>query len=355
MRLLGAELRKLRRPLVVWTAVGVVAIVALHAWGIQRNARSVLSGAGFGGGPLPTCQQMNLPEGGAQCLQIQEQNRRVFCAQQNLDLGPQCDQAVARAEAEARQAFQGFLQTEAAQARTAGAMQNPLGVGFLAAGMMASLVGAVAMLLLAGGHVGNEWSGRTIKQIFVQEGRRWRVLLAKFLSLWVVGVLLVIVLWAALAALAPVFAASYHLGVPRVSTGIALGISLRVASRSLLVLAAFAALGTLSAAVTRNTLGAFFLGFAFVIASQFLAGYRAIGRWTLAQHVAGWMGFHPSDIVLNHFWRDDFSQVERGSGFFLRVTPHFPSHVVGLIGLLVTIGVCLGLAWLRIERSDVKV
>jgi ABC-type transport system involved in multi-copper enzyme maturation permease subunit len=355
VRLLGAELRKLRRPLVVWTAFAVVAIVALHAWGIQRNARSMLSGANFGGGPIPTCQQMGLADGSAQCQQVQDQNRRVFCASQNLDLGPQCDQAIAQADAEGRRAFQDFLRQEAAQAREVRALQSPLGVGFLAGGMMASLVGAVAMLLLAGGHIGNEWSGRTIKQVFVQEGQRWRVVLAKFLSLWIIGVFLLIVLWAALAALAPVFAAAYHLSVPPVPATKTLWLSLHVVWRALLVLAAFAALGTLTAAVTRNTLGAFFLGFAFVIASQLLAGYKVIGRWTLAQHVAGWMGFHPSDLVLNHLWRDDFSQVERGSGFFLRVNPWYPSHVVGLIGLLATIALCLAVAWLRIERSDVKV
>ena len=48
MRLLGAELRKLRRPLAAWTAVAVVAIVSLHAWGIQKSARSTLSGGNFG-------------------------------------------------------------------------------------------------------------------------------------------------------------------------------------------------------------------------------------------------------------------------------------------------------------------
>lgn len=355
MRLLRAELQKLRRPLVVWTALAVIAIVALHAWGIQRNARSMLSGANFGGGPILTCQQLGVAEGSVQCQQSQEQNRRVFCASQNLDPGPQCDQVVARAETEARQAFQDFLRQEAAQARAASAMQNPLGQGYLAAGMMASLVGVVAILLLAGGHVGNEWSGRTIKQVFVQEGRRWRVLLAKFVSLWVMAVLLLVVVWAALAALAPVFATSYPLGVSGVSSSSALSLSLHVVWRSLFVLAAFAALGTLSAVITRNTLGAFFLGFAFVIATQFLAGFRLIGRWTLTQHVTGWMGFHSSDIVVNHFWRDDFSSTERGSGFFLHVVPHYPSHLVGLVGLLGTIGVCLGLAWLRIERSDVKV
>ncbi len=356
MRLLRAELRKLRRPLVVWTAVALVAIVGLHAWGIQRNARSALSGA-FAGGPLPTCPELGLADGSVRCQQIQEQNQRLFCASQNLDVGPQCDTAIAQAEAQARQAFQVFLRQEAARARVARAMQTPSGVGYLAAGMMASLIGAVALLLLAGGHIGNEWSGRTIKQVFVQEGRRWRVVLAKFVSLWLVGVLLLIVVWAGLAALAPVLAPLYRLRAPSVSAGAALRISLPVVWRALLVLAAFAALGTLCAAVTRNTLGAFFLGFAFVIASQFLAGYKVIGRWTLTQHVAGWMGFHPSDIVLNHFWRDDFSQIGSGGhgGAVFIAGPHFPTHVLGLIGLLATIALCLGLASLRIERSDVKV
>src|SRR5204862_7274841 len=123
---------------------------------------------------------------------------------------------------------------------------------------------------LAAGHVGNEWGGKTIKQVFVQEGRRWRVLLARLVSLWLLGVVLLVVLWAALAMLAPVFASAYHLGVPGVSWSAALGLSLHVGWRSLLVLAAFAALGVLSAVVTRNTLGAFFLAFAFVISSQFL-------------------------------------------------------------------------------------
>jgi len=343
VRLLRAELRKLRRPLVAWTALAIVAIVGLHAWGLQRSAKSTLSGTQFGAGPIPTCQQMNLPEGSAQCRQIQDQNRRVFCAEQNVHLGPQCDQAIAQAQAQAQQGFQEFVRQEAGPARSAKAMQNPLGGGILAAGMMASMVGAVALLLLAAGHVGNEWSGKTIKQVLAQEGRRWRVLLAKLFSLWLLGIALLLVLWGALAILAPIFASAYHLPVPSVSGGSALSLSLRVAWRALLVLAAFATLGTLCAVVTRNTLGSFFLAFAFVIASQILAPYKWIGRFTLASHVAGWMGFHSSDLALNHLWRDDFYPLK------------FPTHTAGLIGLAVTIVVFVALALLRLERSDVKV
>ena len=44
---------------------------------------------------------------------------------------------------------------------------------------MASLPGALALALLAGAHIGGEWSGRTMKNLLAQQGRRWRVLAAK--------------------------------------------------------------------------------------------------------------------------------------------------------------------------------
>jgi ABC-type transport system involved in multi-copper enzyme maturation permease subunit len=286
---------------------------------------------------------MGLPQGSAQCQQEIDRARRVFCADQNLEVGAACDQAIAQQEADARKGQQEFLRQEAAQTRTAKAMQNPLGGGILAAGMMASMVGAVALLLLAAGHVGNEWSAKTIKQVLTQEGRRWRVLATKLVSLWLLGIGLLVVLWAALAALAPIFASSYHLPGSSVSSGSALTLSLRVAWRALLVLAAFVVLGTLCAVVTRNTLGSFFLAFAFVIASQILAAYKLVGRFTLAYHVAGWMGFHSSDVAPNHLWRDDFYPLK------------FPTHTAGLIGLAVTIALFVILALFRLERSDVKV
>lgn len=67
------------------------------------------------------------------------------------------------------------------------AQLNPLAAGAEAAGLMASLPGALALALLAGAHIGGEWSGRTMKNLLTQEGRRWRVLAAKLVSLWLAG------------------------------------------------------------------------------------------------------------------------------------------------------------------------
>src|ERR1700730_9253835 len=56
---------------------------------------------------------------------------------------------------------------------------DPVAAGAEAAGLMASLPGALVIALLAGGHVGGEWSGRTLKNVLTQCGHRWRVLAAK--------------------------------------------------------------------------------------------------------------------------------------------------------------------------------
>jgi ABC-type transport system involved in multi-copper enzyme maturation permease subunit len=172
-------------------------------------------------------------------------------------------------------------------------------------------------------------------------GRRWRVLMAKFLSLFGAGVGILLVIWLFLALLAPVFDAAYplHAAVP---AGRAVAGSLETSARALLVIAAFAALGTLSALITRNTLGGFFLGFAFVVASLILAGFKAVATVTLTYWVAGWMRFRSDSSILTHIWRDDFYPVK------------FPPRSVGVIGLSIFAAACAALSWLRFHRSDVK-
>jgi ABC-type transport system involved in multi-copper enzyme maturation permease subunit len=313
MRLLAAELRKLRRPLAVWTVLAVVVLMGLFAWGSTKYASDQLQRTRFiGQGIGPSCNDLGLQP------------------------GPACDKRLEL-----------FLKNTIAQnladIRASAQVLSPPGAGRLAAGMMASLVGAVVLLLLAGGHVGQEWSGRTLKQILVQEGRRWRILAAKLVSLWIAGIVLILVAWLALAAILPILSAVYPLHVS-IHVGAALAGSLHEVARASLVVAVFAALGLLTAAITRNTLGAFFLAFAFVVGSMILAGFPRVARFTLAYWVAGWMRFGPQVAsVQTHIWRDDFYPLR------------FPHTSVGLIGLVVFGVLCAVLAWVRFERSDVKV
>ncbi len=315
MRLLAAELRKLRRPLAVWTVLAVVVLIGLFAWGSSKQASNQLRFKRIITSKVPTCGELGLQPGAA-C------DKRLELIRKNGE----------RAAAE-----------QLADVRASAQVLSPLGAGRLAAGMMASLMGAVVLLLLAGGHVGQEWSGRTLKQILVQEGRRWRILAAKFASLWIAGMALIAIAWLALAAILPVLNAAYPLHMP-IHAGSALAGSLGDVARASLVVAAFAALGLLAAAITRNTLGAFFLAFAFVIATMILAGFPRVARFTLAYWVAGWMRFGQGlASVQTHIWRDDFYPLP------------FPHTSVGLIGLVAFGALCAVLAWLRFERSDVKV
>jgi hypothetical protein len=92
-----------------------------------------------------------------------------------------------------------FAESDLAQslhdASIVGATQHPLGAVGLAAGFTASMLGGFVLLLIAGLSVGGEWSGRTIKEVLVRDGRRWRLTVAKVVSLWLVGLWLMLCSW----------------------------------------------------------------------------------------------------------------------------------------------------------------
>jgi ABC-type transport system involved in multi-copper enzyme maturation permease subunit len=327
MRLLQAELLKFRRPLLPWVVVAIVGFMALTAWGQVHDAATQYQfsqqqpdqGVMIG---QPTCTDLGLPEG-QQC-----EAAKQAAKQQQL--------------AEMRQSMQESLAQSALQGRR---MQHPLAIGALVAGMLASVPGALVLLLLAAGHVGNEWSGHTIKQVLTQEGRRWRVLTAKLASLWLVAAGLLLLTWTALALLSFVFR-TYKVGGSAMSTQAAWRLAGPLVGRSLLVLAAFVVIGVLASLVTRNTLGGVFLGFAFVIGSLVLGNLAFMTRGTLSYWVAGWMGFRvdvEGSPPVPYLW----------TGSFPQKVPH-PSHQAGLYDLAGLLVVGVTLALVRMVRSDVK-
>src|SRR6266487_3701083 len=115
MRLLGAELIKLGRPLTWGVAAAAAVFCVLLAVGGAHNA--ALEG-GTPVGHLPSCAELGIPA------------------------GPQCTRARARERARVAQV--------SAQPAQVAAQLNPLAAGAEAAGLMASLPGALALALLAG-------------------------------------------------------------------------------------------------------------------------------------------------------------------------------------------------------------
>jgi ABC-type transport system involved in multi-copper enzyme maturation permease subunit len=227
------------------------------------------------------------------------------------------------------------------------AQLDPVAAGAEAAGLMASLPGALALALLAGGHIGGEWSGRTMKNLLTQHGRRWQVLAAKLVSLWLAGIGLIAACWATLAVAGPVISRLNHLPDPHESLHHALTLAGSQVARSWLVLATFAVIGLLAAVATRNTIGTMATTAAAFVAMLVAASLPGIGSWTPATWVQGWMGF-PAGLASvtalpTNFWSR-----------FINAGGAPPGHLLGLTGLGALLLACAaGAAW-AFQRADVS-
>jgi len=315
MRLLRAELRKLNRPLLWSVALASAAFCVLLAIGGANNAERATKGGS---------------------------DRPATCAEMGLPIGTACSRAQALERAKVAQG-----PSEAASSASHVAAQlGPVAAGAEAAGLMASLPGALMIALLAGGHVGGEWSGRTLKNLITQHGRRSEVLAAKFLSLWLAGVGLIAVCWGALAISGPIIAAADGLPTPHESFADAAKWAGSQSARALLVLAAFAAIAVLAAVLTRNTIGTMATTVAAFVAMLVVTTLPGIGRWTPATWVQGWMGFpvglRSVTAFPNNFWSR-----------FINAGGSPPSHLLGLVGLTGLLIVTAAVSTRTFARSDI--
>ena len=308
MRLLHAELIKLARPLTWGVAAAAALFCVLLAVGGAHNA--ALEG-GAPAGHIPSCAELGIPA------------------------GPRCARAEALERARVNQA-------SAPPAQVA-AQLNPLAAGAEAAGLMASLPGALA--LLAGAHLGGEWSGRTMKNLLAQQGRRWRVLAAKLVSLWLAGIGLIAVCWVALAAAGPVLVRVDHLPATHEPAAHALSLAGSQAARGLLVLAAFAGIGLLAAVATRGTIGTTAATAGAVIAMLIATSLPALGRWTPATWVQAWMGFPAGQASVTSLPTNFWSRFISAGGA--------PGHVAGLVGVAGLLAVCLAAAAALFRGQDI--
>jgi hypothetical protein len=310
MRLLHAELIKLGRPLTWGVAAAAALFCVLLAVGGAHNA--ALEG-GAPAGHIPSCAELGIPA------------------------GPRCARAEALERARVNQA--------SAEPAQVAAQLNPLAAGAEAAGLMASLPGALALALLAGAHIGGEWSGRTMKNLLAQQGRRWRVLAAKLVSLWLAGIGLIAVCWVALAAAGPVLVRVDHLPAPHESAVHALSLAGSQAARGLLVLAAFAGIGLLAAVATRGTIGTTAATAGAVIAMLIAPSLPALGRWTPATWVQAWMGFPAGQASVTSLPTNFWSRFISAGGA--------PGHVAGLVGVAGLLAVCLAAAAVLLRGQDI--
>jgi ABC-type transport system involved in multi-copper enzyme maturation permease subunit len=288
--LLAAEFRKLVRPLVWGTALAIVAFCLLITWGAASNARAALASP-------------RIPDVCAQAATVQ------------------CRQVIAHAHAAARAAAAATWQ-----------LAQPGEIGHVAAGMLASVPGLLLIALIAGGHWGGEWGSRTIRQLLCREGRRGRVLAAKWLSIWAAGVATLLVCYRVLAAAAPVIAAAAGLPPAHSALWAGLGSSVWAAGRAIVVLGLFAAVGTAAGTIGRGQLATAAVTIGSMLLALLAAGIAGIGQLSPATFVQAWMGFGPAGYLPTNFWSRFISGSEH------------TGQLAGLLGVLLTAAVAAVIA-----------
>ncbi len=301
--LLVAELRKLVRPLVWGTGLAAIAFLLLLTLGATSNAASGMKDPRISSactGPAPT-------------------------------LTPACRQEVAQADARG-----------ISDAREEHRQEMPGAVGEVAIGMLASIPGVLLIALLAGAHVGGEWSGRTVRTVLTHDGRRLRVLAAKWVSLWIGTVVIVLAAWGVLAVAGPLLASAYGLPATGQRVFAGLGPSLAFLGRALLVLALFTLIGVAAGVFTRNTVGTIAVAVGCIGALVVMGAVQSVAKLSPATWVQAWMHFTFTGAYLpTNFWSRFEAGVSMSSG-------------AGFAGLLGTAAVIGGLVAWR-ARSDVTV
>jgi ABC-type transport system involved in multi-copper enzyme maturation permease subunit len=297
LRLLVAEFRKLIRPLVWGTALAIVAFCLLLTWAACRNARAAVASP-------------KVPD---------------ICAQA---ASAQCRQVIAHAHAIAKDAAAATSQ-----------LAQPGQIGHVAAGMLASLPGLLLIAMIAGGHWGGEWGSKTIRQLLCREGRRGRVLAAKWLSMWAAGVATLLACWLALAAAGPVMAATAGLPAAHSAWWAGLGSSVSAAWHAVIVLGLFAAVGTAAGTIARGQLATTAVTAGSMLLALLVAGITGIGRLSPATYVQAWMSFGSTGYLPTNFWSRLVSGDQQAG------------QLAGLAGVLLTAAIAGAIARWRIAAD----
>ena len=298
--LLAAEFRKLVRPLVWGTALAIVAFCLLIIWGAANNARAALANP-------------RIPD---------------VCARAAT---AQCKQVIAHAHA-----------TTTAAAAATSQLAQPGEIGHVAAGMLASVPGLLLIAMIAGGHWGGEWGSRTIRPLLCREGRRGRVLAAKWLSIWAAGVATLLACWLVLAAAAPVISAAAGLPLAHSALWAGLGSSAAASGRAVVVLGVFAAVGAAAGTIGRGQLATTAVTAGSMLLALLVSGIAGIGRLSPASYIQAWMGFAPAGYLPTNFW----SRFAGGG--------QHAGQLAGLLGVLLTAAVAAAVARWRFA-ADVTV
>lgn len=338
IRMLSAELLKLRRPLTGVILLLAVVFAGFAAHAEQTGGVSAMQAVAEAPGELAQFEQGTITLGAGTAS---DPGKTISCTWgQQYPSGSVCAQE-----------FQGLIsgndallyQYEQTQ-NAAHFEQNPLGVGALAGAVLTSMLGFLLVMLLSAGHIGGEWTNRTIRTVLTGQPSRLRAIAVKAASVWLASLTLLVVVWLELIG----FAWYYHANQPIPVTAGAPVIptigGVVVVGKAALVLAVYALVGTSLAVISRGVLGSLIsglsAGFGFLTFGYYVhnLSWLSFTRW-----VTAYMGSaSPRMIGTNAYW-------VTGAQFGVKPV------MDGLVGLLVVGVLCSSVGWFAFRRSDVVV
>lgn len=298
IRMLSAELLKLRRPL-----TGVILLLAVVFAGFASHAEqsggvSAMQAVAEAPAELAQFDQGTITVGAGTAS---DPGRSISCTWgQQYPSGSVCAQELEGLTSSNDQLLLQYEQTQNA----AHFEQNPLGVGALTGAVLTSMLGFLLVMLLAAGHVGGEWTNRTIRTVLTGQPSRPRAVVVKAASVWLASLALLVVVWLELMAFAWYYHANQPIpvtaGAPVIPT---IGGAI-VLAKAALVLAVYALVGTSLAVISRGVLGSLISG----LSAGF--GFLALGYYV---HSLSWLSFtrwvtaymgsaSPRMIGTNEYW-----------------------------------------------------
>lgn len=329
---LRMEFVKLRRPLTLALLLLAAVLSALSLIQAQSQAQSAKK-------TVTAMLQYQAANGSSPFTVLGQDGRRLTCdPRKTYASADPC----AALTAQQNQGFAGQLAQYESHVAAGSLAQNPVGAGAQAGGAMASLLGFVVVIILAAGHIGGEWSGKTLRNVSLQEPSRVRILCLKALSLWLASVGITVAVWIALAALG----IAYRLAAPLDPNGVP-GFhatdGLLALGKAVLVLAVYWVFGTTLAVLTRGVIGTLTAGLAVGVGSLML-GYV----FTWASHhefiywVTGVMGYtKPEMSGTGNYWLTTFA-----------IHADDASLLGGALGMAILCSACAAVASVTFKRSD---
>lgn len=191
---------------------------------------------------------------------------------------------------------------------------SPAGAWYFIAGFAASVPGLLVVVILGALHVAGEWSLRTAGSLFIAEPRPSRVCLSKSATLALA------VLPAALVGVGTTVLVGWTRSIDGVAgkgSGALLVSGLARVGRAIPVVVLFAASILLASVIIRNVMGAVAAALGFWAVNALVLS-SIVPKFSLMYWVAAWMKFRPAEsITQDHVWQDTFGSVTASANQWL--------------------------------------